>query len=59
MAEHLLEDTEIKNAVLGPTLLGRAGTADEIASAALYLASDESSFVVGTEMVVDGGYTCN
>ena len=59
MAEHLLKDTEIKNAVLGPTLLGRAGKPDEIASAALYLASDESSFVVGTEMVVDGGYTCN
>ena len=59
MAEHLLQDNDIKTAVLGPTLLGRAGTAEEIAGAALYLASDESSFVVGTEMIVDGGYTCN
>ena len=59
MAEHLLQDDDIKTAVLGPTLLGRAGTAEEIAGAALYLASDESSFVVGTEMIVDGGYTCN
>ena len=59
MAEHLLKDNEIKTAVLGPTLLGRAGTAEEIAGAALYLASDESSFVVGTELIVDGGYTCN
>ena len=59
MAEHLLGDDDVKAAVLGPTLLGRAGTAEEIAGAALYLASDESSFVVGSEMVVDGGYTCN
>ena len=59
MANHLLKDDTIKNAVLGPTLLGRPGLPLEIASAALYLASDESSFVVGSEMVVDGGYSCN
>ena len=35
--------------------VGRMGTAEDIANAALYLASDESAYVVGTELVVDGG----
>ncbi len=35
--------------------VGRLGTAEDIAQAALYLASDESLYVVGTELVVDGG----
>jgi NAD(P)-dependent dehydrogenase (short-subunit alcohol dehydrogenase family) len=37
--------------------LGRYGRAEEVASAAVYLASDESSFVTGVAMPVDGGYT--
>jgi NAD(P)-dependent dehydrogenase (short-subunit alcohol dehydrogenase family) len=37
--------------------VGRQANADEIAEAALYLASDRSSFVVGAELFVDGGYT--
>lgn len=36
--------------------MGRLGTAEEIALAAVYLASDESAFVTGTEMNVDGGF---
>jgi len=35
--------------------LGRVGTPEEIAQAALYLASDAASFVTGAAMVVDGG----
>ncbi|MCS4269996.1 MULTISPECIES: SDR family oxidoreductase [Raoultella] len=42
---------EIKNLVP----LGRMGTPQELAKAALYLASDESSYVVGSELLVDGG----
>jgi NAD(P)-dependent dehydrogenase (short-subunit alcohol dehydrogenase family) len=37
--------------------LGRMGKPEEIAAAALYLASDESGFVTGTEFIIDGGFS--
>jgi cyclopentanol dehydrogenase len=37
--------------------LGRFGEPDEVAYGVLYLASDESAFVTGSELVIDGGWT--
>ena len=60
-------DTEMMRDVLGdPTLreerlqripLGRAGKAEDVAYGVLYLASEEASFVTGSELVIDGGST--
>jgi NAD(P)-dependent dehydrogenase (short-subunit alcohol dehydrogenase family) len=36
--------------------LGRFGTADEIAKAVVFLPSDDSSYITGTELFVDGGF---
>ena len=46
----------LDGAVAG-TLMGRIGQPEEIANLALFLASDEASFITGTETQVDGGYT--
>jgi NAD(P)-dependent dehydrogenase (short-subunit alcohol dehydrogenase family) len=46
---------EMVRFVQSTTPLGRLGDPDEVASAALFLASDESSFITGSELFVDGG----
>jgi NAD(P)-dependent dehydrogenase (short-subunit alcohol dehydrogenase family) len=45
--------------VSSKTLLGRFGTADEIAKTAIFLASADASYITGTEIVVDGGILVN
>jgi NAD(P)-dependent dehydrogenase (short-subunit alcohol dehydrogenase family) len=46
---------QTKNWVAGQIPLKRFADPDEIAAAVLYLSSSESAFVVGTELVIDGG----
>lgn len=51
-------DERVRTSLAAAVPLGRPGQAEEIAQAALWLASDESSFVTGIALPVDGGYTC-
>ena len=57
MGDQVWPDAASKVASVTRTALNRMGTPEDIAYGALYLASDESSFVTGSELVIDGGVT--
>lgn len=57
LTESLLEDDEISSQLISLHPIGRLGKPEEIASAALFLVSDEASFITGSSLVIDGGYT--
>lgn len=47
---------DLNDIVIGKTPMGRAGKPIEVANGVLFLASDEASFITGSELVIDGGY---
>ena len=57
MTEELLSDESTREQRLTGTPIGRFGTVDDVAYGVLFLASDESSYVTGSELVIDGGST--
>ncbi len=57
MGDQVWPDAASREAAVARTAIARIGTAQDIAYGALYLASDESSFVTGSELVIDGGVT--
>jgi NAD(P)-dependent dehydrogenase (short-subunit alcohol dehydrogenase family) len=57
MQEPYLADPEKRRAFEAATPLGRLARPEEIAGVALFLASEDASYVTGAEIAVDGGYT--
>ena len=59
MTEAFTSDKKVLERFMQPILIKRAGQPHDIASAALYLASEEASYVTGSEITVDGGWTAH
>ena len=57
MTARMMSEPGMRQRRIDATPLGRIGTVDDIANGVLFLASDEASFMTGSELVIDGGYT--
>lgn len=55
--EFINDDANVRSGIVSNIPLGRVGKPSEIAAVALFLASDEASFVTGAEVITDGGFT--
>jgi NAD(P)-dependent dehydrogenase (short-subunit alcohol dehydrogenase family) len=58
MKAHIGDDEHVRAEINSRMRMGRMGTADELAAAAVWLCSDQASFVNGSSMFVDGGHLC-
>jgi NAD(P)-dependent dehydrogenase (short-subunit alcohol dehydrogenase family) len=56
MNEKMRSNPELLKVFIDHTPMGRVGQPEDIANAAIFLASDMASFVTGTLLMVDGGY---
>jgi len=57
LTETRFSDPAVRQMLLDRTPMGRLGTAEDIANGVRFLASDESSWVTGLQLVIDGGMT--
>ena len=57
MSEPMLKDEDFHELVVSSIALGRVGQVEEIMGAVVYLASNASSLVTGSALMVDGGWT--
>ena len=57
MIREAFPDDDIRDARIGLVPLGRMGDMDDVAKGVLFLASDEASYMTGSELVIDGGAT--
>ena len=57
LTKNLRDNPETYNKLINLHPMKRLGKASEIADAALFLASEDASFVTGSSLLVDGGYT--
>ena len=55
MLHNAMPDPDVLKSRLRRVPLGRMGTVAEIVTAVLYLASDDSAYMTGSELVIDGG----